>query len=466
MELGKKIKKQNIVLFFSCIVAAIYFVMFIYSDITETTRHGITFWNALATGHLKDFYVMNTNITVSECFGTSIAAIYDIPVYLVFAIWNLPLWIYEKMSGLNALDSMVGLLWAKAISIPFMLGIHLCIIKIGKLVKGETYPVIRSLMMLLSSVFFLTPILIMGQYDAMALFFMMLGVYYYIKGNQRFFVMWFAIAMPFKMFALFIFIPLVLLKEKRVRYILLQGVGGCSFLVLCKLVQKFYFTPNDVGTDYMSGHLLTFIFQSQIGFAYGSISLFIVVFGMVCLYCYFKKTPADSDLGKWAIYVCCLGLVSFFVTSLTHPQWSLLLLPFVILLVCCKDTEQMKNGLLIETVSSTGLLLAQVIYYYWVFNIKTSVYTLAGKLFYDGKKAVEYSIRELIGNILSGIDINYLNMIGGGIFVAGIVFFLYWGNPDTKCDRFAQTELSYENIIVLRLLIMGMLGLALIVLML
>lgn len=459
-------KKKWLLQILCVFIPAVLFVMFIYTDIMETTRDGITFWNALFFGKIREFYVMNSDVVISNQFGISNCAIYDIPVYILIAIWNLPLWIYEKITGLYALDSMLGVLWAKAVALPYLVGIQYCITKIGRELKGDTYPVRLSIMMTLSSVFILTPILIMGQYDAMSLFFMMLGVLAYIKGENKKFVFWFAIALPFKMFALFVFIPLVLLKEKRIRYILLQGIEGCSFLLLCKIVQKVFFIPDTNTANYLSGHLLTFIFQSQINFVYESSSIFIFAFVLVCLFCYLKKTPEQEEIGRWALYVSLLGLAVFFMTSLTHPQWSLLLFPFVELLICCSEEKHMRVGLLLETVFSFGLLLAQIIYYYWVFNVKTSVFTLAGKLFYNGKRSVDFSIREVLAGHSAGLDVGYLNIIGGGVFVAGLLFFLYWSKPDTRRDQFAEMELSCEGMIALRLLAMAMVGAALIVILL
>lgn len=448
-------KKKSDLLMVACIIIpAIIFLLFLYTDVMETTRHGLTLWNALFSGRLSDFYIMNSNITISDQFGISIAAIYDLPVYIVTAIWNLPLWIYEKITGSYALDSIVGVLWAKSISVPFLIGIFLCMTKIGEKVKGDTYPWTLSLMMMMTSVFLFTPVLVMGQYDSMALLFIMLGVLYYIEGDMRRFIFWFAIAMPFKLFALFVFIPLLLLKEKRVLNVFIYVVSGCAFLVICKLIKGLFFVQDTSGADYVSGHLMTFIFQSQLGLVYGSSSIFVLLFLGVCLFCYFKKTPDKDEMGRWALYISFLGLLTFFVGSLTHPQWSLLLLPFVVLLVCCAKEDQIKNGLLLDTILSTGLLLAQIVYYFWVFNVKTSVFTLAGKMFYSGQKDLNYSLRDLLSSIFQGIDVSNLNLIGGGIFWAGSLFFLFWSYPNMNEEKLAQTDLSCRGLILIRLMLM------------
>lgn len=461
IEMIKKWERKRLILLILCMICSgLFFVSFMYSDILETTRDGMTFWDALFAGRIRDFYIMNEDVVISSRFGTSGAAIYDFPVYFVFAVWNFPLWLYEHFSGEYALDRLLGVLWAKSISLPFLAGINLVMIKIGKQIKGTEYDVDLSILMFGSSVLLFVPVLVMGQYDAFCLLFILLGVDAYISGRQKQFIVWFAVAAAFKLFAFFVFIPLVLLKEKKLIRMFAKLGAGCLFLAFWKIVQKFFFVVSDRGTDYVSGHLLTFIFQSQTGMVYGTSSIFVAVFLLVCMYCYFKAPVKEEETGIWAIYVSFMGLASFFVTSLTHPQWSLLLLPFTVLLVLCRSQEERKTGMWISTIFSTGLLLAEFIYYYWVFNVKTSVYTLAGKLFYNEKTDIGYSIRNSIENKLVGFDINYLNLIGGGIFVGGILFFLYWAHPDTGRAKFARLECSVESILIVReLVLIGSAGL-------
>lgn len=454
-QLFMKWKQKPLVLFAAGLgMSVIIFISFVYADVTETTRHGITFWNVLFQGNLNEFYVQNENVMISEHFGISRAAIYDFPLYLLFAIWDFPLWIYERVSGGYALDTWGGLLYAKSISIPFLIGIIYYLKKIGCKLKGQAFEQDLSVLMFISSALFLVPVLIMGQYDAPALLFILIGLYGYIDNNDKVFYGWFALALTFKLFALFVFIPLVLLREKQMKSVCVSLLKGCSFFVFVKIIQRLFFVPNQLETSDLSGHFLSFLFQSQVGFVYGSISLFFSAFLMVCMYCYFIQKPEEEEMGRWAVYVSFMGLSVFFVTSLTHPQWSLLLLPFSILLVCCDEKRYVKIGLWIDTIFSSGLLLAEVMYYSWVFNIKTSSYMMAGRLFYNGEKDAGYSVRDFLAEHMAGFPMEYLQLIGGSIFTAGILFFLYWAHPKSGRKGFAELEISMESIIVVRFLLM------------
>lgn len=455
--------EEKILLLVGMIIFGVMFISFIYTDILETTRHGMTLWDSLFSGRIREFYVMNENIIISNTFGTSMASIYDFPVYLVFAIWNLPLWIFEKITGSYALDTYMGLLWAKSISLPFLIGIYIYMVKIGEKISPSNFSKYRCFTLMISSVLIMVPILIMGQYDAIGLFFLLIGLDGYISGDEKKFLFWFAVAITFKMFALFVFLPLVLLKNNDILKVLAKIIIGVSLLLFVKLFQKVFFIPSKVAQEYSSGHFITFIFESQMGLVYGGISLFFLAYVLLCLYCFLKKKPQKNELGKWAIYIGFIGLLVFFSTSLTHPQWSILLLPFVYLLVLCETEEKQITGIFIEMIMNLGLLIAEVIYYSWVFNIKTSAYMLAGKLFYDGHTDIGFSIRDWLQNGIQGIDASLYNLVGGAIFIGGAIFLAIWANPLFKRNKFADVEIKYSYAIALRYLIMVIMLVALIV---
>lgn len=432
------------------VIAIFGFLMFLYTDVAETTRHGINVWVTLDKGCFRDFYQYNVNSTMGNNMGNSVVCTYDFPIFIIFAVWNLPLFIYEKVTGLYALDTMLGVLWAKSIILPFLMGTIGVMIKIGKKLRKD-FDAKEFYSLFLSSALFFVPIVIMGQYDIIMLFFIMLGILAYMEDDIKKFVLYFAIANVFKMFAIFIFIPLVLFREKKLVKAILNIVLGMVPLLLCKIIQSFYFTKSEEGTEFVAGHLLSFIFQGQMGLVYGSVSLFVLAMVVFCTYTYMKKTPSNKDMPRWTLYISLIGFSIFFITCQTHPQWIILLLPFLILLIMSFETEQeRKIGICLETILSIGILMSDFIFYYWVFNVKTSVFTLAGKLFYNGEKDWNYSIKDWISGVLPNIDINYINLAGGGLFVAGLLFFIFWSYPKRKQDRFAEVEIPSELLYVVR----------------
>lgn len=64
----------------------------------------------------------------------------------------------------------------------------------------------------------------------------LLGILAYIKEDDKKFILWFVLANCMKLFGIFIFIPLILLKEKRVFAAILKTLAGISGVVVCKLI--------------------------------------------------------------------------------------------------------------------------------------------------------------------------------------------------------------------------------------
>ena len=81
----------------------------------------------------------------------------------------------------------------------------------------------------LSSAVVFVEIGLVGQLDVLAFPFLLLGIYYYQRKNYKKFILFFSIAISFKLFPLFIFIPLVLLYEKNVLKIIFKTLLALSF---------------------------------------------------------------------------------------------------------------------------------------------------------------------------------------------------------------------------------------------
>ena len=87
-----------------------------------------------------------------------------------------------------------------------------------------------SVLLFASNILVVLPVFHIAQTDVIYLYFMLKGTEAYIKDDTKGFVRWYAIANSIKFIPIFVFIPLVLLKEKRIlacaRYIVL----GCILI--------------------------------------------------------------------------------------------------------------------------------------------------------------------------------------------------------------------------------------------
>ncbi len=444
---------QRVMLVFAIALSFFSFISFVYPDVAWTTRGGIELLNRLFGGNIRGFYSETEGIIISNSFGICDGFVYNIFLYVIFAIWNIPLFIYEKVTGLYALDCFPAILWAKSISLPFLYVTITNSYAIAKHIKKEIndYTVFNSVFF--SSVLLFTPFLLMGQYDSIFVCFLILGIRGYIEEDDKRFLLFFALSMPIKLFSLFSFIPLLILQTKNVKEFLKKFFIGISFFLFTLILQKIIFVTGDYEKNFMEGTILSFVFQGRLNLTYSQSSIFIILFALLCLSLLF----VNFDNDKKAIFSIWISFVSyslFFVCCLTHPQWSMILLPLSVIAIMIQTDEASPFALLIETVMEIGLLIAQIGYYYWVFSRSVVTYLPLGKAVaseYEGG----FTLFDMFSMIFPSIDSTAYMLFGGGVFVAAIIVFIYWAFPFRKNRTIRWNDISIKNICVFRVLVIA-----------
>ena len=359
------------------LLCLIFFYSFIYNDIIETMRMGIDVWYSLFDGQLNYFYARRTPVN-AIAYPKTVQGVYDFPIYIVFALWNLPLWIAENFFDVDVFRSPLCLMWGKT---PLLLA--------SVLIVGALYRLCRTLevseknslfavILFLTSNFFVSSIIMMSAYDIVVLYFAILGIDYYFRGDMKKFTLCFMCAIPLKFFALLIFVPLVLLREKRIWKIVVYLVVS----VLPILVFRFFIPCRAVFEDPSSVALsLKNIFEStelsNLAFLYtvtyewetslSRIYLSLAFWGILYLICYFYKLESEEKIKKWGIYICFLTFANLFITCMTHPYWIMLLVPFTVIIMAMNSRYSYVN-LVLETLMTWGMLLAQIFKFPWCFG--------------------------------------------------------------------------------------------------
>ena len=118
MNWFKNTKKPYRLEFIIVILSLLFFYLtYFYTDVAITTRSGIDFWTYLFQGEITHFYDLSKNMTFYDTLHCD--ALYDFTIYIIFALWDFPLWVIEQTLHIDALYSTGCLLWAKAIMLPF-----------------------------------------------------------------------------------------------------------------------------------------------------------------------------------------------------------------------------------------------------------------------------------------------------------------------------------------------------------
>lgn len=400
-------------------LAAAFLLLFytlVYSDILITVQHSLNLWDYLVEGRLSSFYAESYGAVETAGYSTGDWVFYDFPLYVVFAVWNLPLWLLRRFGGMAVLQNPLCVMWAKTLLLVFT---GLALWAQARVCRALSLPredAGWAGFLSLSSALFLSAVVLLGQYDIIAISLMLLGLEGYLRGDTRRFLFFFALSAPMKFFTLLAFVPLLLLREKRFGHILLQLACSVSLLAAFRLLFH---------SEVRGDALFWFLFASELPLSVGSVYLFVAGMAALVLVCYCLPWREDARRRQWAIYLCLVSYSIFFLTVNTYPYWIVYLVPFISL-VMVQNREIFRVNLLLDLVLSGGALLAYLFKYFWCFNSSAASSMLLAGLLGGGRLEALYSLPGFLEAQLPGHENMGLYFIGMGVsaFAAALLLLL------------------------------------------
>lgn len=297
-------------------LAAICFFTLQQGDILHTGGSSIAYLN----GHILDFYDYNKPYMRVNNYLPS--------TYILFAIWNIPIRLFNLVTVPTQQVSTKILMWYKLFPSLVYLFCAFLIYQISMEIGFD-----QKKAKLCAYAFLTTPIgffsqFIFGQYDILTVCFVLLGLYYYFKNDTVKFVLFFGFAITFKYFALFVFIPLLLLREKKIWRILRD-----AFCVLIPFIVEVsvYIHSAAFRSGVFGFRATNYILNASIRLSITEVKLFILVWSLLCAWAFFTNSLSSHDEVKWALYFCNLILFPLFGLSIWHPQWLLFMIPFLVM---------------------------------------------------------------------------------------------------------------------------------------
>lgn len=276
---------------------------------------------SILNGHFLDFYEYNAQYLS----GTN----YMITTYILFALWNIPVYLL-KLVTIPTMGVPYGvLMWYKALPTLFYFASTYLLYRIGKKLNFSA-----GRCKFFAYAFATMPIgffsqFIFGQYDIFTVFFMLCGLYFYFDDGKKsvlYFSLFFGVACTFKYFALLLFVPLLFLKEKRIERL---ACYFASFLVPVILAVIPYIRKDEFQAGVGGFGATSYIFKSGISTGYVTISIIPVLWIAICMCALLKESFSESKkLLESATFFCNVVLLIVFGLSAWHPQWLLLAVPF------------------------------------------------------------------------------------------------------------------------------------------
>ena len=304
--------------------------------------------NLILSGHLYDLYEC-----VEEMIGPS--GIYPILYPLIYAIWNFPLKLLTGKVFVDCQAIPIGvLLWNKAL-------VFICYIACGYLLKQIIMRVKQSCADNIYKVWFIMPLaffsaIIMGMYDIGYVLLMLLALNYYFKDwegekyNRILFVLFFGLSICLKTLPIFYFIPLIVIREKRIWALIKDLLFFIIPYVFCcvPFLHSDAFIRNCLMlSERNSGMLLVT--------TVGDINVLIVSFLVLCFFCFFFID--NKDYVENSIFVGNIVSAILFGFSRFHPQWIIIAVPFMVLGLVNVKKEQLYKYILVLSLATIGFYI-------------------------------------------------------------------------------------------------------------
>ena len=332
------------------IMATFLFFTVFYADLIIIYDHSLTFLDSLFHGDIANFY-SNTLAHPSYDFG----AVYYWTPYAIEGIWCLPIYILSKLFAINT-HAVGCYIWIKlGIALTLVAAIAMMTTILHDFeVTGER---IRFAQFFFASSFLVVlPVIAVAQIDIIAIFFMLWGLREYFKSDKITwkFLLIFSFAASLKSFALFAFLPLVFLKEKRILAAAWDVFVGLWWILAC-VIPYAWREDYKASTAVLNDVMIERLFSTQLQAGNVDIPIFWAILVAICIWAYVTNISGKEHYFVYANWIALAVFAAFFIFVFSHPYWIVLIVPFMTMLILANNVDR-KVNMILEPLISAGCM--------------------------------------------------------------------------------------------------------------
>jgi len=350
------------------------FTSFFYGDTQSILLYEVDFMGSIIKGgglqHYYDYVNMMTEHAGTLPNAGGNLATYDFPLFLILGVWGIPLWFFMGSRNLEVNGRFLSKIYGKSI---FLFALIICtyiVYLLCREIKLSEDKAKWGAFIFTSSILVFIAVGIAGQTDIIGMIFILLGLRAYIRHENSHFLLFFMIAVPFKQFALFIFVPLLLLKEKKIWKILLST----AFVMILKVGSNAFFGITSV-SDAMqvkkSFELDMFnrLTANCLPLVNQNVPVVVVLLVAICLFCYFHKGfMSEEDFYRYSIYIPMITMIALFISFESSVYWYVHMAPYVAIMLVM-NSSKIRQTMLIETAAYACLILGTFASRPWAYEI-------------------------------------------------------------------------------------------------
>jgi len=333
-------------------------------DMAYISQMSSDFLDCLFTGKIFNFYgyVIAKGAEggyMAPDLGVPVGAAYNIVVYIVLAIWQLPIYIANHISQLSRYE-MILELWGRLFGILMAFVGYFQMTSLAKTLMADKNKAKWAGYYFISSPLIIYCVIIRNQLDMVSVVLIILALNLYFNKKYTAFCMIMAVASCFKIMPFFIVIPLLFLVEKRAGKLIKYLSITISLYAITNII-PYIVDPGYSATLKMvtsDNSFSQYIFKTTITGGVSDYSIFLLIYFLICVIAYVLK-PNENDQHIYALILGFASLADFFMFIKWHPQWIVLLLPFITLLVF--SLFDFNFGVLLDMALTLGFLFTSII---------------------------------------------------------------------------------------------------------
>lgn len=311
----------------------------------------------IAEGRIQDFFI--TSVPSGNMQHTFVQPPgYNILVYIVFAIWDLPIWLLQRYAAVDVMNNFAGLMWIRMMPV-LALGYSAYLLhSILTIMTEDRRKADFGCFLYLTSLIVFSSVILIVQYDILLIVWMLLALRAYLKEDLKGFILFAGISLCFKYFSLLFILPLLLLKQKNVWKLIRDVVLLAIPLLLTTL--PFRSTMQDA-SNFTIGLLVRYIRSEEHGFNIRVLTLL-----LINIYCFVRPWTGSKRDGETAVWAVFLSMAVMFAMGLSHPYWLVMVAPFLYIILIVRPQHQ-RSGLILEIVGWAAMVVAQMPVFHYCF---------------------------------------------------------------------------------------------------
>jgi len=300
------------------------------------------------------------------------SAAYNIVLYLVLAVWELPVYVMNHIVPLSNYVVVLEL-WARFLSILLIVICYFQMIKLSEILMTDKTKAKWAGYYFISSPLIVYCIIIRNQLDIVPVLLIILALKQYFKKKYIPFCLIMSVACCFKLMPIFIVIPLLCLAEKRIGKLFQYILLSISLYAVTTFVPMFADSGYGITQSGVvnSEAFSDYIFKVIIPGGVSNTSVFLLIFFLLCVVAYVVK-PQDKDYPIFALMLGFAAMSNFFLFVKWHPQWMILLLPFITLIVF--SLIDFEFGIILDIVLTLGFLVTSIIVHLTAMVFTSSIF--------------------------------------------------------------------------------------------